>query len=141
MRAVLAILLASMALESIAIESPQVIDKARMTACEEGQGGTWEFDTLQRKWVCNPQSMKQCIASGGRWHGGPGVTMTGLGTCLRVAKDGGKRCTEGAQCEFGCRYTGTGAADSQLIGVCSSDNRGGCGQWIVNGKLVPGACD
>lgn len=133
--------IAMFATASDAQESPREVDKARMVDCEDRQGGTWEFNTLARRWVCNPQSMKKCVAGGGRWFGGAGVTMNGLGSCVPVAKDGGRPCTDSSECELGCYPTGESSTNGRVTGRCAAHGgQSGCGGRIVGGKVVSGVC-
>lgn len=112
---------------------------ADLARCEVDQGGTFEYDSWVRKWTCNPESRKKCESQGGMWVA---LGRRGLGSCARIATDGGKPCTDSSQCELGCTYRGgPRQADGSVVGVCASlDREAGCRTNVQNGKVASAVC-
>ncbi len=86
------------------------------------------------------QARDKCNADGGTW--------TRLGIlqnpgCVRTAKDAGKVCRDGNECEFRrCIYSGpTVPINSPGTGACAeSDNSFGCYTTIRDGKVMGRIC-
>lgn len=86
---------------------------------------------------------RACEAQGGTVRR---AGMLGGETCIRPYADGGKACTDSAQCEGECREReglGAPASDPQapVAGVCQADdNPFGCYSVIENGVVAYGIC-
>lgn len=87
-----------------------------------------------------PEARARCLAEGGFVQR---AGMMGYEGCYRRFKDGGKTCTDGAQCLAGrCDYKGKGdETASALTGRCAADNIPfGCRQSLAAGRISQSIC-
>jgi hypothetical protein len=89
-----------------------------------------------------PPSVEECQAKGGTIRN---VCRRQLPACVVPYPDGGKRCTDNAQCKGKCLVdTGTDGSSEpggSVEGKCQQDNDPcGCKIEVVNGKVAGGAC-
>lgn len=82
---------------------------------------------------------KACRAKGG--HVG-GYDMFGLPTCLQPLSDGGKACTDKADCEGRCLNAGPPLPPGTAVsGICQREEPlGGCWQEVTGGRAMQGWC-
>jgi hypothetical protein len=88
----------------------------------------------------SPAARAKCLAEGGFVQR---AGLLGYEGCYRRFKDGGKSCSDGAQCLAGrCDYKGKGdEAASGLRGQCASNNIPfGCRQSLINGRITESIC-
>lgn len=99
---------------------------ALLTACsvpaERGAGGA------------SPATASRCQERGGEWKA---MGRAGVEQCVLPTADGGKACTDNAQCEGVC-LAPEGATDgSRATGTCSANNDVfGCRQHVSRGTVV-----
>lgn len=65
----------------------------------------------------------------------------GAERCTRPYSDGGKSCTDSAQCEGQCRAPSMNMTDQTVVGVCQmDDNPFGCHAQVRGGVAEPALC-
>jgi hypothetical protein len=81
----------------------------------------------------------QCLSEGGNW-GPQGMSHHGL--CVRTMADGGKSCTEAADCQGKCIYNGPHVPQGTPVpGKCSVSDLGfGCFNLVRDGKYAARLC-
>ncbi|PEQ11553.1 hypothetical protein B2G71_16765 [Novosphingobium sp. PC22D] len=99
-------------------------------ATERGQASPFQR-------TMTPEKRAACEASGGTVER---RGMVGAETCVHAYADGGKICTDSAQCEGKC-VGSPGAADQRAAGSCQKDDKlFGCYAEIVGGRPAYAIC-
>ncbi len=93
-------------------------------------------NAVQEKLTADPAL---CRANGGEVRP---VCMRGNDYCVVPFSDGGKTCTDGAQCLSGrCFGDGKDDFDAEATGTCAANNDPcGCFQLVEDGKATPTLC-
>lgn len=84
-------------------------------------------------------SEAECTAKGGKWTGAPGAEFA---VCERMVTDGGKPCSDHAECESFCVTTGESVeAGQRTTGVCARDYyHSDCVQGVSHGRAETILC-
>ena len=89
--------------------------------------------------VLTTQQLQDCEAKGGE----PVFVRFHLQSCLWPTKDGGKACTDTAQCEGVCEAPFGTPLGTGVTGTCASkaaDIRGGCINEVAAGRSLGDIC-
>ena len=89
--------------------------------------------------VLTAQQVQACEAKGGE----PVFVRFHLQSCLWPTKDGGKACTDTAQCEGVCEAPFGTLLGTRVIGTCAAkaaDIRGGCVNEVAGGRSLGDIC-
>lgn len=119
-------------------EAPDVQHIARQRSVCAAQGGTWEISMMYPDGKCLPDSRARCTERGGTWKR---VSWTQELLCVEQTPDGGRSCTDGAQCAARiCLHDGPD--NTRPNGKCPNTYGPtlGCFTQIKNGMLQPTLC-
>ena len=106
-------------------------------------GGRWgKYVAVTEHCFFEDQHVAQknnCAAQGGEWKR---LGIMGFEHCVLPARDAGKPCSDGSECEYGCRGGSKAIGDGdRAIGSCAHNSNGfGCYSTIVNGKTGGRIC-
>lgn len=97
-----------------------------------GRGDYCFFDTEQRA----------CEKSGGIWECSRS-RFRKEASCVQTSADGGRECTDSAECKFGCLYQIKRLDErGRLLGRCAATSgRAGCFTFLQNGRIAGEICE